>query len=299
MRPHRIPVDAVLDEEDMFRIHRQSPMRMIAPIVDVRSPDSPGIIISPFVDLPIPNCRLSFGSFDFATVGAVPTKHTSNSRPVSPCSSAYSKDEDEVSPLSAGSDSSMVIRTPEEDEKHREPSTISGRSLLSIDSGDSPIKTTTLQVSAVIIRRDVPQLDSAPRRRKKRQYFQAAEKSVDSPTGFARRVQVRSQSLTVPVPPPQRFHKVFAGCEQHYFRPAFGCHGCRRGIFVEHGEPTEIDTIRGCRSAPPMLVRVQIPKSRFESAVQPLCHCDKLKDAKCFTCLERDAQSAVVGASFF
>lgn len=165
------------------------------------------------------------------------------------------------------------------------------------------------EFDSVVIQRPVPKLGAAPaprrhrRNSRARRYFEPGQRSPWSPSGFEKRVRgVRSRrSFCVPCPPPPVVGRVFTGrCNEHNpRRPQIGCRTCAEGTYLEAGIPTAEDQnrLKFSRSAPPILIRTQMPASKFECAVQK-CFCD-LVDDQCLTCKEREKQAELLGAAFF
>ncbi|ETS74053.1 hypothetical protein PFICI_13919 [Pestalotiopsis fici W106-1] len=188
-------------------------------------------------------------------------------------------------------------------------------SLCHDSDSDSDVVTTEFDIEldefeSVVIHRAVPKLEMPSRPRGKgRKFYQSGLRSVQSPSGFATRVKTaRSHSLSIPCPPPPVVGRVFTGrCREHQgvpppLTPRDGgcCSTCERGgVYLEAGIPTVEDELRrNARSAPPILIRCQVPASRFECAVQT-CFCDLVSDDKCLTCREREKQAEILGAAFF
>ncbi|KAH6646965.1 hypothetical protein BKA67DRAFT_421461 [Truncatella angustata] len=152
-----------------------------------------------------------------------------------------------------------------------------------------------------IVGQDVPAISEVPKRRRGKKYFEIGEACLTSPAGYQRRIKVRSRSFEIPVPPPKVFSKIFTGagqCVTHGNLPSIDCDTCKLGIYMEAGVPTEEDeTRRLYLSAPPIMVRCQVPRPNYECAVQAACFCGMGRET-CLTCKEREQQAKIVGASF-
>lgn len=194
--------------------------------------------------------------------------------------------------------------------------------MLSLYHDDVGVVTTEFDIEldefeSVVIHRTVPKLNLPSSQeqqdrhhRKGRKFYQSGLRSLQSPSGFATQVKTarRHSLVSIPCPPPPVVGKVFTGrCNEHQScegggdgRPRTGCQTCQSGgCYLEAGVPTQedLEIRRHARSAPPILVRCQVPASRFECAVQT-CFCDLVGD-KCLTCREREKQADLLGAAFF